>query len=87
VNAALPLLEPGEDESLSVARSKEPVSKKGAESVDDQIDGAGSATKMRFSKMLTSKPGTAAARRSIAAMRFSNSSPFTTLIEPERIAA
>ena len=41
----------------------------------------------RSSNRLTSKPGSVAARRSIAAMRFSSCWPRTLLIEPEAIAA
>ena len=72
---------------LSTASRPEPDSISGEVPLDDQTDGAGSAARTRSSNRLTSKPGSVAARRSIAAMRFSSCWPFTLLIEPEAIAA
>ena len=75
------------DVPLSTVSRPEPVSPSGEESMDGKIDDDGSAARTRSSNRLTSKPGSVAARRSIAAMRFSSCSPFTLLIEPEAIAA
>ena len=72
---------------LSAASKPEPVSTSGAEPLDDQTDAGGSAARTRSSNRLTSKPGSVAAKRSIAARRFSSCWPFALLIEPEAIAA
>ena len=72
---------------LSTASRPEPDSTSGEVPLDDQTDDDGSAARTRSSNRLTSKPGSVAARRSIAAMRFSSCWPFALLIEPEAIAA
>ena len=71
----------------SAASRPESLSAKGDESVDDTIDELGSAASTRLSNRLTSKPGSVAASRSIAAMRFSNRWPVALLIVPEAIAS
>ncbi len=71
----------------SAASRPESLFAKGDESVDDTIDELGSAASTRLSNRLTSKPGSVAASRSIAAMRFSKRWPVALLIEPEAIAS
>ena len=71
----------------SAASRPESASAKGDESADDRADELGSAARTRLSNRLTSKPGSVAASRSIAAMRFSKRWPVVLLIEPEAIAS
>ena len=80
-------LEDEAKELLSAASRPEPESSSGEVPLDDQTDCVGSADSTRSSKRFTSKPGSVAARRSIAAMRFSSCWPFALLIAPEAIAA
>ena len=47
----------------------------------------GSTASTRLSNKLASNPGSVAARRSIAAMRFSSTCPVVLLIAPEAMAA
>ena len=86
-NAALVALEPEPNALLSAASKPEPLSANGEESVDDKIDELGSAASKRLSNMLTSKPGSVAAKRSIVARRFSKRWPIALLIAPELVAA
>ena len=88
--AALPPNDEPDDEPNvppSTASRPEPESSSGDVPLDDQTDWVGNAARTRSSNKLTSKPGSVAARRSIAAMRFSSCWPFALLIEPEAIAA
>ncbi len=71
----------------STASRPETESVNGEVPLDVQTDEPGNAARMRSSNKLTSKPGSVAARRSIAAMRFSSCWPFALLIAPEAIAA
>ena len=80
-------LEPESKALVSAASRPEPVSASGEASVDGKIDEDGNAASTRLSNRLTSKPGSVAASRSIAAMRFSSRWPLALLIEPEAIAA
>ena len=72
---------------LSTANRPESLSASGDESVEDKIDELGNAARTRLSKRLTSRPGSVAASRSIAAMRFSSCWPLTLVIEPAAIAS
>ena len=87
---SLPPNDEPEDEPValpSTASKPEPESSSGDVPLDDQTEFDGNAARTRSSNKLTSKPGSVAARRSIAAMRFSSCWPFALLIEPEAIAA
>ena len=86
-NAAITPPEPDSNVLLSTVSRPEPMSPNGEESLDGRIDDEGNAAKTRLSNRLTSTPGSVAAKRSMAAIRFSNRWPETLLIEPDAIAA
>ena len=81
------LLEPELKALPSAAIRPESLSANGDASLDDKIDELGNAARTRLSNRLASKPGSVAASRSIAAMRFSKRWPVALLIEPEAIAS
>ena len=65
-------LEPVPNQVLSAANRPEPVSARVETLVEGRIDEVGNAASTRLSSRLASRPGSVAASRSIAAMRFSN---------------
>ncbi len=82
------MLLPNDEPDVPLSTASKPVPESIGESLaDDQTDAAGNAANTRSSNKLTSKPGSVAARRSIAAIRFSSCLPFAALIEPAAIAA
>ena len=77
--------EPETKVPLSTAKGPEPPSIVGEMPVENE-ESAGSTANTRLSNRLTSNSRSVAARRSMAAMRFSSTSPVVLLIAPLAIA-